>query len=107
MNLHQKAGKHMDMRWPRGYRNSRTTFMLAAAAAASTVVAACSSAPGTGTSASAPANKSGHYHFELITKSNASPYWLAVKAGADAAAKKLGDTVSFEAPASGTDLSTQ
>lgn len=48
-----------------------------------------------------------HYHFELITKSNASPYWLAVKAGADAAAKKLGDTVSFEAPASGTDLSTQ
>jgi ribose transport system substrate-binding protein len=81
--------------------------MLAAAAAASTVVAACTSAPGTATSASAPASKSGHYHFELITKSNASPYWLAVEAGADAAAKKLGDTVTFEAPASGTDLTTQ
>jgi len=49
-----------------------------------------------------------HYNFELITKSNASPYWLAVKAGADAAAKKLGNvSVTFEAPASGTDLSTQ
>lgn len=48
-----------------------------------------------------------HYTFELITKSNASPYWLAVKEGADAAAKKYGVTVRFEAPASGTDLSAQ
>jgi len=54
-----------------------------------------------------PATPSKKYVFELITKSNASPYWLAVKEGADAAAKKYGVTVNFEAPASGTDLSTQ
>lgn len=62
-----------------------------------------SSAPG-GTT---PAASQHHYVFELITKSNASPYWLAVKDGADAAAKKVGATVHFEAPASGTDLATQ
>ncbi|GLG02816.1 LacI family transcriptional regulator [Alicyclobacillus hesperidum subsp. aegles] len=48
-----------------------------------------------------------HYKFELITKSNDSPYWLAVKDGADDAAKKLGVTVTFEAPATETDLTTQ
>ena len=48
-----------------------------------------------------------HYTFELITKSNASPYWLAVKQGADAAAKAYGVTVNFEAPSSGTDLASQ
>jgi len=48
-----------------------------------------------------------HYVFELITKSNASPYWLAVKEGADAAAAKYGVTVQFEAPSSGLDLATQ
>jgi len=54
-----------------------------------------------------PAMPSKRYRFELITKSNASPYWLAVKEGADAAAKKYGVSVQFEAPASGTDLSAQ
>lgn len=48
-----------------------------------------------------------HYNFELITKSNASPYWLAVREGADAAAKKFGVSVAFEAPASGLDLAAQ
>jgi ribose transport system substrate-binding protein len=48
-----------------------------------------------------------HYTFELITKSNASPYWLAVKEGADAAAKDYGVTVRFEAPSSGLDLASQ
>lgn len=65
-------------------------------------VAAC------GTGATASGSSGGkHYTFELITKSNASPYWLAVKEGADAAAQKYGVTVNFEAPASGTDLATQ
>ena len=54
-----------------------------------------------------PAKPAKHYHFELITKSNASPYWLAVRDGADAAAKKFGVSVSFEAPASGSDLAGQ
>ncbi|MGC9270682.1 substrate-binding domain-containing protein [Acidiphilium sp.] len=54
-----------------------------------------------------PAKPTKHYHFELITKSNASPYWLAVRDGADAAAKKFGVSVSFEAPASGLDLAGQ
>lgn len=66
------------------------------------VAAACSSSPTTSAKSG-----SSHYHFELITKSNASPYWLAVKDGADAAAAKLGVSVGFEAPVSGTDLATQ
>lgn len=102
---------------------------LVAAACTSLVLAACGSAAPSSSSAtsatttsssssstttsssssssSAVAAPSKHYTFELITKSNASPYWLAVKDGADAAAKKLGVTVNFEAPASGTDLATQ
>jgi ribose transport system substrate-binding protein len=54
-----------------------------------------------------PAKPAKHYTIELITKSNASPYWLAVRSGADAAAKKFGVTVNFEAPASGLDLAGQ
>lgn len=54
-----------------------------------------------------PAKPAKHYKFTLITKSNASPYWLAVRDGADAAAKKFGVSVSFEAPASGVDLAAQ
>ena len=54
-----------------------------------------------------PATPSKHYTFELITKSNASPYWLAVKEGVDAAAAKYGVTAKFEAPANGLDLAAQ
>ncbi len=54
-----------------------------------------------------PAKPAKAYHFELITKSNASPYWLAVKEGADAAAAKWGVHVAFEAPASGLNLPAQ
>ncbi|MFT4067788.1 sugar ABC transporter substrate-binding protein [Paraburkholderia sp.] len=45
--------------------------------------------------------------FVLITKSNASPYWLAVKAGAQDAAKKYGVQLDYQAPATDTDLQTQ
>lgn len=93
---------------------SRRTRAAVGITAATLALAACGSAGSSSSSAAAASSSaaaghaaSGHYHFELITKSNASPYWLAVKAGADAAAAKLGDTVTFEAPASGTDLSTQ
>lgn len=54
-----------------------------------------------------PGKPAKHYHFDLITKSNASPYWLAVREGADAAGKKFGVSVSFNAPSSGTDLAAQ
>lgn len=79
---------------------------LAMAAAAGLVLAGCGASTPTQT---APASQtSAKYLFELITKSNASPYWLAVRDGADAAAKTYpGVTVRFEAPASGTDLATQ
>lgn len=88
----------------------------AAIAGLSLLLAACGSGSSNASNASATtaaasatsttaANK--HYNFELITKSNASPYWLAVKDGADAAASKFGVSVNFEAPASGTDLATQ
>lgn len=61
---------------------------------------------GGNSSGKASANKS--YTFELITKSNDSPYWLAVRDGANAAAKKLGNVkVKFQAPAHETDLQQQ
>lgn len=90
----------------KGWGHGRMLGIAAGGAAMALLLAACSSSSTTASSAVA-ASSSKHYHFELITKSNASPYWLAVKAGADAAAAKLGDTVTFEAPASGTDLSQQ
>lgn len=79
------------------------------------LTSACGSGSGSNTagspttsSATGSGGSAKHYTFELITKSNASPYWLAVKDGADAAAAKLGNvTVTFQAPASGTDLATQ
>lgn len=54
-----------------------------------------------------PAKPAKAYNFELITKSSASPYWVAVREGADAAAAKWGVHVKFEAPASGLDLPAQ
>src|SRR5579875_2594894 len=95
---------------------SRRAHAAIGIAAAAVAISACGSVGTPNQSSPAKSGSAGatgkaasskHYHFELITKSNASPYWLAVKAGADAAAKKLGDTVTFEAPASGTDLSSQ
>lgn len=48
------------------------------------------------------------YHFYVITKSNSSPYWLAVNAGAEAAAHKLGNVkITAEAPPGQTDLAQQ
>lgn len=85
-------------------RSRALAWPVAMLAISAVLLAACSSPPKASTSSS---STSKHYTFELITKSNASPYWLAVKAGADAAAAKEGVTVNFEAPASGTDLATQ
>lgn len=90
----------------RPIRKRRLVLAVGGVAVALTL-AACSSSTKAAAPSTTAAPSGKHYHFELITKSNASPYWLAVKDGADAAAKKLGDTVSFEAPASGTDLSDQ
>jgi ribose transport system substrate-binding protein len=82
------------------YAARRFVSLVSVVALVALVLAGCGS--------SASGNGSKSYTFELITKSNASPYWLAVEAGADAAAKKLGNvTIRFEAPASGTDLATQ
>lgn len=89
--------------WPLGHYRK-----MVALTASSLVLAGCgvSAAASHGSSPKAASGK--RRIFELITKSNASPYWLAVRDGADAAAKKYaGVTVRFEAPASGTDLATQ
>ena len=85
-----------------------TSSAATSSAAGSAPASAAGGQPAAATTIANATPTGGPYHFELITKSNASPYWLAVKAGADAAAKKLGNvTVTFEAPASGTDLSSQ
>lgn len=80
----------------------RVVSLLSVVGLVALIIAGCGSSP------NASGNGTKSYTFELITKSNASPYWLAVKTGAEAAAKKLGNiSVRFEAPASGTDLATQ
>lgn len=68
-------------------------------------LAACGGPSASGGGAASGTAK--NYTFELITKSNSSPYWLAVEAGAEAAAKKLGVTVHFEGPAQSSDLQSQ
>lgn len=80
---------------------------VTAIALAATMVAPRAMAAPTVQSLPTPAQPTRPYHFTLITKSNASPYWLAVREGADAAAKKFHVSVAFEAPASGTDLAAQ
>ncbi len=86
-------------------RMRRLPQAAVATTALALAAAACGSAPA---SSNASSSGSKSYTFELITKSSASPYWLAVKQGADAAAAKLKNvTVKFEAPSSGTDLSAQ
>lgn len=88
--------------------STSTTTPTSSTSTSSSSTSSSSTTPSSSTSSASAFLKKGPYKVDLITKSNASPYWLAVKAGADAAAKKLGDvTVTFEAPASGTDLSEQ
>ncbi len=85
----------------------RQLKMLGVTSLAGVVLAACGASGSSASSSSSSGSSGKSYTFELITKSNASPYWLAVKEGADAAAKKYGVKVNFEAPASGTDLQSQ
>lgn len=48
------------------------------------------------------------YVFQVITLSNASPYWLAVKAGAESEAAKVGNVeIRFDAPREDTELAQQ
>lgn len=88
-----------------------TTALLAAAVVGLSACGAVShqgNVGGGGNSSSGKAGADGSYTFELITKSNDSPYWLAVRDGAQDAAKKLGNvTIKFQAPAHETDLKQQ
>lgn len=86
--------------------SSSSTAPSTSSSTTPTTSSSSSSTPATSTASKF--TKTPPYRVELITKSNASPYWLAVKAGAEYEAKKLGNmSISFVAPASGTDLSTQ
>jgi ribose transport system substrate-binding protein len=83
------------------------TACVVAAAGCGGGGAAASGGSGTSTGAGAGSGGSGHPTFELITKSNSSPYWLAVRNGADAAAKKLGVNLKFQAPSKEVQLQRQ
>lgn len=94
-------------------RSSIRGLPLAGVLAATTLVlASCGSVSHQGNVGGSDGNDSGggkdNYTFELITKSNDSPYWLSVRNGANAAAKKLGNVkLKFQAPAHETDLKQQ
>lgn len=85
----------------------KTALMSAGVAvAAALILASCSAPPTSKPSTSPEADQK--YTIQLITLSNASPYWLAVKAGAEAAAAELGNIeVKFDAPAEDSDVADQ
>ncbi|TFD53799.1 BMP family ABC transporter substrate-binding protein [Cryobacterium sp. Hh11] len=77
---------------------------LAAAAAISLALAGCSAG---GTDAGADAANGDKPYIALISKGFQHQFWQAVKSGAESKAAELGVTVTFEGPASETEVDSQ
>ena len=78
----------------------------AAVALAAVSLAACSSTPATpGGSASAPAGEK--QYIAIVSKGFQHQFWQAVKSGADAKAAELGVEITFEGPASESEVEAQ
>ncbi len=86
----------------------RKMYAGAAAVLAAVSLAACSSAPAApGGSASAPAGGSEKPYIAIVSKGFQHQFWQAVKIGADAKAAELGVEITFEGPASETEVEAQ
>ncbi|MFV0450695.1 MAG: ABC transporter substrate-binding protein [Propioniciclava sp.] len=79
----------------------------AIAAVAALSLAACSNGTTGTTSSSAPAGGDGDMYIALVSKGFQHQFWQAVKQGAEEKAAELGVTVTFEGPASETEVDAQ
>ncbi len=86
----------------------RKMYAGAAAVLAAVTLAACSSAPAAPAgSASAPAGDAEKPYIAIVSKGFQHQFWQAVKNGADAKAAELGVEITFEGPASETEVEAQ
>ena len=82
----------------------KVTF-LAAAAAAALILAGCSTGAGTGEGNAS--GESDEVYIAMVSKGFQHQFWQAVKTGAESKAEELGVRVTFEGPASETEVDAQ
>ena len=82
----------------------KKVVFLAAAAAISLVLAGCSAG---GSDAGGDAANGDKPYIALVSKGFQHQFWQAVKSGAESKAKELGVTVTFDGPASETEVDSQ
>lgn len=91
-------------------KTGRKVALFAAATALTLTLASCASAGGGGTGgtgAGASAGTGAKPYIALISKGFQQQFWQAVKKGADAKAAALGVNITFEGPASETEVDSQ
>ena len=90
-------------------RGTRKLTVLAAGLAASLAVTACAGAPtqSAAPSASTSASSSDGIYIALVSKGFQHQFWQAVKTGAEKRAKELGVKMTFDGPASETEVDLQ
>jgi ribose transport system substrate-binding protein len=91
-------------------KSARRAVFVAVAAAAAITLAGCSGASGGGSNSGSGASEgaSGDQpYIALISKGFQHQFWQAVKQGAESKAKELGVTITFDGPASETEIDNQ
>jgi ribose transport system substrate-binding protein len=90
-------------------KSARRAAFVAVAAAAAITLAGCAGASGGGSgSGSSTGTGSGDKpYIALISKGFQHQFWQAVKQGAESKAKELGVTITFDGPASETEIDNQ
>lgn len=89
--------------WSFSVKTSKKVAFLAAAASVALVLAGCSA----GTSSDSANGDDSQPYIALVSKGFQHQFWQAVKQGAESKAKELGVKVTFEGPASETEVDSQ
>jgi ribose transport system substrate-binding protein len=84
-----------------------TVGLVALGAAASMALAACSTPAAPAASGSAPASSTGKPYIALVSKGFQHQFWQTVKLGAEQEAAKEGATITFEGPATESEVEAQ
>lgn len=85
----------------------KRSALLAGLAAATLALSACAGNAGEDSSSDAAGSSEGKKTIALVSKGFQHQFWQAVKAGAEEAAAELGVEVTFEGPASETEVAKQ
>jgi ribose transport system substrate-binding protein len=92
-------------------KSARRAAIVAVAAAAAIALAGCSGSNSGGSSGSSGSSggssSSSKPYIALVSKGFQHQFWQAVKKGAESKAKELGATVTFDGPASETEIDNQ